>query len=174
MAVSKSTRRSTRDTNQPLREIFQKSPVSKDREQAWIHALLHSETGDPPLRFPVYSSLYLINTAAQQLVDALRTVSERFSIDETWSTYQQALVQSVRASASRNILATMAEIELTESWLFEAQCKIEEDRFRDPDEIYFQVREREEERAKQGFPPRIQFLDEELKVKPEPDSAESS
>lgn len=174
MAVSKNTRRSTTDTNEPLKQIFRQSQVSKDREKAWIHALLHSETGDPPLRFPVYSSLYLINTAAQQLVDALRTVSERFSIDETWSTYQQALVQSVRASASRNILATMAEIELTEAWLFEAQCKIEEEKFRDPDELYLQVREREEERAQQGFPPRIRFLDEEREAGPSSEPTESS
>ena len=105
MAVSKSTRRPTRDTNESLREIFNTSPITKQREQDWIHALVHSETGDPPLRFPVYSALYQINTAAQQLVDALRTVSERFSLDQTWSVYGQALVQYVRASASRNIVA---------------------------------------------------------------------
>jgi hypothetical protein len=83
MAVSKSTRRSTPDTNEPLKPIFRDSQVSKDRKEAWIHALLHSETGDPPLRFPVYNALYQINTASQQLIDAPRSVSERFSIDET-------------------------------------------------------------------------------------------
>jgi hypothetical protein len=49
MAVCKSTRRFTTDTNEPLKQIFRESPVSKDREKAWIHALLDSETGDPPL-----------------------------------------------------------------------------------------------------------------------------
>jgi hypothetical protein len=164
MAVSKSTRRSTPDTNQLLKEIFRNSQVSKDREQAWSRALLHSETGDPPLRFPVYSSLYLINTSAQQLVDALRTVSDRFSLDETWSVYGQALIQYVRASASRNILAAMTEIEHTEAWLFETQRRLEEKKFFDQDDIYFQVREREKDRIQQGLSPRIRFLDEKPKV----------
>jgi hypothetical protein len=174
MAVSKSTRRSTPDTNEPLKQIFRESQVSKDREKAWIHALLDSETGDPPLRFPVYSSLYLINTAAQQLIDALRSVSERFSIDETWSTYQQALVQFVRASATRNILAAMTEIEHTEAWLFETRRKLEEKKFLDPDDIYYQIRVREEERSQQGLPPRIQFLNEEPEPGPQSDPSESS
>jgi hypothetical protein len=173
MAVSKSTRRSTPDTNEPLKQIFRQSQVSKDREKAWIRALLGSETGDPPLRFPVYSSLYLINTAAQQLIDALRSVSERFSIDETWSTYQQALVQFVRASASRNILAAMTEIEHTEAWLFETQRKLEEKKFLDPDDVYHHVRDREEERIQQGLPPRIQFVDEEPETGPSPEPTES-
>ena len=174
MAVSKSTRRSTPDTNEPLKQIFRESQVSKDREKAWIHALLDSETGDPPLRFPVYSSLYLINTAAQQLIDALRSVSERFSIDETWSTYQQALVQFVRASASRNVLAAMTEIEHTEAWLFETQRKLEEKKFLDPDDVYYHVRDREAERSLQGLPPRIQFLNEEPEPGTESDPPESS
>jgi hypothetical protein len=123
---------------------------------------------------PSTSSLYLINTAAQQLIDALRSASERFSIDETWSTYQQALVQFVRASASRNILAAMTEIEHTEAWLFETQRKLEEKKFLDPDDVYYHVRDREAERAQRGLPPRIQFLDEEAELGPQSDPTESS
>jgi hypothetical protein len=169
MAVSKSTRRSTPDTNQSLKDIFRSSQVSADREQAWSRVLLHSETGDPPLRFPVYEHLYQINVHAQQLVSALRAVSDQFSINQTWSVYQQALVQYVRAASTRNILEAMAMTEHTESWLFQTQRNLEEKKFYDPDDIYYHVRDREAERPQQGLPPRIQFLNEEPGVK-QPDS----
>jgi hypothetical protein len=108
------------------------------------------------------------------MIDALRSVSERFSIDETWSTYQQALVQFVRASASRNILAAMTEIEHTEAWLFETQRKLEEKKFLDPEDVYYHVRDREEERAQEGLPPRVQFIDEEPETGPSPEPEKSS
>lgn len=164
MAVSKSTRRSTPDTNQALKDIFRTSQVSEEREKAWSRALLDSETGDPPLRFPVYEHLYRINVHAQQLIDALTAVRGRFSINHTWSLYQQALVQYVRAASTRNILEAMAEIEHTESWLFQTQRNLEEKKFVDPDDIYYDVRDREAERTQQGLPPRIRFLDEEPEV----------
>jgi hypothetical protein len=166
MAVSKSTRPSTSDTNQILREILQSNQVCSDREQSWSRALVHTETGDPPLRFPVYEHLYQINVHAQQLVNALRAVDKTFSINQTWSLYQQSLVQYVRAAATRNIMDAMAEVEHTEAFLFQALQYREEKKFYDPDDVYFEVRDREAERVQQGLPPRIQFLDEEPKVEP--------
>jgi hypothetical protein len=68
----------------------------------------------------------------------------------------------------------MTEIEHTEAWLFETQRKLEEKRFLDPDDIYYQIRDREEERAQQGLPPRIRFLDEEREAGTSSDPPESS
>lgn len=173
MAVSKNTRRSDPDTNQILKDILQSNKVSADREQDWSRALLQTETGDPPLRFPVYEHLYQINLRAQQLVDALSAVSDTFSINQTWLVYQQSLVQYVRAIATRNILTEMTEIEHTEAWLFQTQRGIEEKKFSDPDDVYFDVRDREAERVQQGLPPRIRFLDEKLDAKVRPKPAKS-
>jgi len=159
MAVSKSTRPSTSGTNQILQRILKSNQVCSDREKSWSRALTHSETGDPPLRFPVYECLYQINVHAQGLVDALRTVSEKFSINQTWAVYQESLVQYVRAAATRNIMDAMSEVEHTEAWLFQTLQHREEKRFSDPDDVYFAVRDREAERAKRGLPARIQFLD---------------
>jgi hypothetical protein len=171
MAVSKNTRRSDSDTNQSLKEILQSNKISANREQCWSRALLHTETGDPPLRFPIYEHLYQININAQALVDALRAVSDKFTLNQTWSVYHQSLVQYVRAAAARNILTEMTEIEHTEAWLFQTLRDREEKKFYDPDDVYFEVRDREAERTQQGLPPRIHFLDEEPKTKPpsEPD-----
>jgi hypothetical protein len=65
----------------------------------------------------VYACLYRINVHAQELVDALRDVSGKFSVDLGWHVYQEALVQYVRASATRSILTAMTEIEHTEAWV---------------------------------------------------------
>lgn len=47
-----------RPTQQTLKQIFRQSRVSKDREQVWIHAVVHSKTGGPPLRFSVYIRVF--------------------------------------------------------------------------------------------------------------------
>jgi hypothetical protein len=173
MAVSKRTRPSTSDTNQILKGILESNTVTSNREQGWSQALLHTETGDPPLRFPVYECLYRINVHAQGLVDALRTVSDRFSINQTWSVYQQSLVQYVRAAATRNIMDAMAEVEHTEAWLFQTLQHREEKKFRDPDDVYFEVRDREAERVKQGLPPRIRFVAEKAEARSRSKTAKS-
>jgi len=167
MAVSKSTRPSTFDTNQILRKILKSNRVSSDREQSWSRALVHSETGDPPVRFPIYECLYQINVHAQGLIDVLKTTSDKFSINQSLTVYQQSLVQYVRAAATRNIMDAMSEVEHAEAWLFQTLQHQEEKKFTDPDDVYFEVRDREAERAKEGLPPRIEFLETKPKTPPQ-------
>jgi hypothetical protein len=143
MAVSKNTRRSVPDTNALFQTFFQSSQVSEEREREWQEAVRHAGTGTPPLRFPVYEDLYFLNVYAQRMVDLLNEI-----------------VQYVRASASHERLSAMAGIEQTEAWLFESQRRGEEKSRRDPDDVYFLVRDREMERIQQGLSPRIRFLDD--------------
>jgi hypothetical protein len=121
--------------------------------------MAHSGEGTPPLRFPVYETLYLINVYAQKLVDLLEEVSVRFGIDHESLEYHQSLIQFVRAVAIQSIAEHMSDVEVTEEWLFERQRVSEENKLRDPDDVYIFVRQREAERIGQGLPPRIQFLD---------------
>lgn len=165
MAVSKNTRNSDSDTNEPFQTFFENSQVSEERERAWHEAVRHAGTGTPPLRFPVYEHLYSLNVSAQKMVDLLAEISSKFGFSQELSLYYQSLIQYVRAAASRDILAAMAEIEHTESWLFQSQYRVEERKFFDPDDVYFLVREREIERINQGLPQRIEFLDEKLAIK---------
>jgi hypothetical protein len=165
MAVSKNTRRSGPDTNELFQSFFLNSQVSEERERAWNNAVRHAGTGIPPLRFPVYEHLYLVNVHAQKMVDLLKEVSSRFALNRETSLYHQSLIQYVRAAASRDVLESMAEIEHTESWLFQSQRRDEEKKFYDPDDVYFLVREREAERINQGLAPRVKFLDEDLAIK---------
>jgi hypothetical protein len=160
MAVSKNTRRSYPDTNELFQSFFQNSQVTEERERAWHDAVRHAGTGTPPLRFPTYEYLYFLNVYAQKTVDLLKELSSRFGLNQETSLYHQSLIQYVRAGASRELLESMAGVEHTDAWLFESQLKLEEKNLRDPDDVYFLVRDREQERMQQGLPPRIRFLDD--------------
>jgi hypothetical protein len=159
MAVSKNTRSSESDTNKLFQSFFQTSQVSEARERAWHDAVRHAGTGTPPLRFPIYEHLYFLNVYAQKLVDLLKDLIAHGLHSEN-SLYHESLIQYVRAAVSSDLLESMTGIEHTDAWLFEGQRKIEEKSLRDPDEVYLLVRDREKERIEQGFPPRIQFLDD--------------
>lgn len=177
MATSKDTRRSGSETNPFFRELFKNSAVSQERERAWQDAVRHAGTGTPPLRFPAYEHLYLLNVYAQKLVELLEELSSKFAVCREYMPYCQSLVQYVRATVSVEIAEAMAEVEETEAWLFQSQQRKEEDRLRDPDDVYISVRQREVERINQGLPPRIQFLDqpparEEIRREKEPGSTE--
>jgi hypothetical protein len=165
MAVSKNTRRSDPDTNEVLHSFLQSSQVSEERKHEWMEAVRHAETGTPPLRFPAYEHLYLVNVHAQKLVDLLKEVTSRFGLNRDTCLYHQSLIQYVRAAACRDLMESMVEVEHTEAGLFQTQRHAEEKRFYDPDDVYFHVQEREVERTRQGLPPRIKFLDEGLTIR---------
>ena len=165
MAASKDNRASGYEPNLFFLELFRNLCDSGERERTWHTAMAHAGEGTPPLRFPVHETLYLINVHAQKLVDLLEEVSSQFGIDHESLAYHQTLIQFVRALTSQSIAAHMNDVEITEEWLFERRRVGEEEKLRDPDDVYISVRRREAERADQGLPPRIQFLDAPLPVK---------
>jgi hypothetical protein len=165
MATSKDTRRSGPDTNPFFRELFRKGQVSDKRQQEWQDAVGRAGTGTTPLRFPVYEHLYQFNLCAQKMFELLEELSNKFSIDPEARLYHQSLIQFVRASISLDIVEQMAGVEHTEAWLFQSQQRSEEGKLRDPDDVYITVRQREAERIKMGFSPRIRFIDEPRSVK---------
>jgi hypothetical protein len=160
MAVSKDTLTSLQGANPLFLELFRASNVSAEREQAWRDAVGFATTGVSQLRFPLYERLYQLNECAQRMVELLEDLSSKFSINPETMPYRQALIQYVRATTSQDVVDFMSGVELTEEWLFEGLRRKEEDRLRDPDDVYVTVRHREKERAQEGFPPRIRFLDE--------------
>ncbi len=159
MAVSKNTRKSATDTNHLLQRFFRNIQVPDDgREQVWREAVRHAEAGT--LRFPVYESLYFLNLYSQKLVDLIREMTGKFGIRPEQSLYHQAMIQQVRAGITSDVLGHMHGVEITEEWLFGCLRREEEKQFRDPDDVYLEVQEREKKRIKQGHPPRVRFLDE--------------
>ena len=162
MAVSKHSRPSGCETNPFFLELFRERAESDERDRAWHTAIAHAGKGEPPLRFPIYETLYLINVHAQKLVDLLEDVGKRFGIDSEFRAYQQSMIQMVRAVTSHSITEYMSDVEITEEWLFERLWMKEEKKLRDPEDAYLEVQRQEAERIEQGLPPRVQFLDESL------------
>jgi hypothetical protein len=160
MAVSKHTCKDAPGANPFFLKLFGNSRVSEERERAWHDTVRHAGTGSPPLRFPAYEHLYLLNVYAQKMVELLEDLGGKFSINREPMLYRQSLIQYVRASASQDIVDFMSGVELTEAWLFENQRRKEENSLRNPEDVYYSVRHRETERAQQGLPPRVRFLDE--------------
>ena len=165
MATSNDTRRSGPDTNPFFRELFRNSQVSDKRQQEWHDAVRRAETGTTPLRFPVYEHLYQFNLCAQKMVELLEELSSKFAIDPKALLYNQAMIQYLRAVISVDIVESMAGVEHTEAWLFQSQQRSEEEKLRDPDDVYIAVRQREAERIKMGLSPRIRFIDEPRSAK---------
>lgn len=93
--------------------------------------------------------------------DLLEEVSSQFRIGEEQLACRQFQIQSVRASVTQEMLAHMADVELTDGWLFSILEREEEQSLRDPDDVYIDVRKREQQRIDQGLPPRIRFLDDD-------------
>src|ERR1700733_5604339 len=143
MAASKDTRRSSPETNPFFLKLFRNSKFSTERERAWRDAVRHAGTGDHRLRFPVYEPLYLLNVHAQKIVELLGELSGRFAICSAFMPYRQAMIQYVRASVSQDIADWMNGVEQTEAWLHQNQQRVEEEKIRDPDDVYTSVRLRE-------------------------------
>ena len=165
MAISKHTRPPGSDTNLFIRELFRNSQVSDKRQQEWQDAVRHAGTGTPPLRFPVYEQLYQFNLCAEKMVELLEELSNKFAIEPKALLYNQSLIQYARAVISLDIVESMAGVEHTEAWLFQTQQRSEEEKLRDPDDVYITVRQREAERIQMGLPARIRFLDQPRSVK---------
>jgi hypothetical protein len=160
MAFSKQDRASGCEINPFFLELFRDRSDSDERERLWHIAMAHAGEGTPPLRFPVYECLYLINVYSQKLVDLLDEACNRFGVEHESLVHYQSLIQGVRAGASQDIVSFMNDVELTEEWLFERLRVNEERKFRDPEDAYLEVRRREAERAEKGLPPLVQFLQE--------------
>jgi hypothetical protein len=160
MAVSKSTRRHTDDTRRRIQTLFRNSRVSEERRRAWYTATAHLEAGVAGLRFPVYEDLYNLNLHAQKLADLVGEISAKLSRPTEDVLYHQHLIQQIRSAVTSDVLDQMGDIEHIEGWLSESLRRSEERKLRDPEDIYLMVREQEEERARDGNPPRIRFLDD--------------
>ena len=165
MAASKHTRKGEPGTNPVFRELFLNSQISTEREQEWQNAVRHAGTGIPPLRFPVYENLYQFNLCAEKMVELLEELSSKFAIEPKALLYHQSLIQYARSVISLDIVESMAGVEHTEAWLFQTQQRSEEEKLRDPDDVYITVRRREAERIKLGLPPLIRFIDKPRSVK---------
>jgi hypothetical protein len=107
----------------------------------------------PKLR--IYESLFLLNQGVDQVVATLRGM-EKFSFADKESLQSvQAEIEEVRASMNADFTERLADSERFDEGRFWKQRRAFEKQWRDPDDVYIDVESREEERKKQGLPPRV-------------------
>ena len=125
----------------------------------------------PKLR--IYESLFLLNEGVDHVIAVLRSM-ENFPFADKDSV-QSALVEieEVRADVNADFVEELADLERVDEGRFWKQKRAYEKKWRDPDDVYIDVEQREEERKTQGLPPRIGIVpysavaDEEKRIEEE-------
>ncbi len=107
----------------------------------------------PKLR--IYESLFLLNQGVDHVVALLRGM-EKFSFADKESLQSgQVEIEEVRCSVNADIVERLVDSERFDEGRFWKQKRAFEKKWRDPDDVYIDVERREEERKKQGLPPRV-------------------
>ena len=112
----------------------------------------------PSVRSPklrIYESLFLWNQGADQLVVTLRSMEKLPFADKESLQTAQLTVEEVRANVNADFVEELGEMERLDEGRFCKQKRAYEKKWRDPDDVYLDVEEREQERKQQGLPPRI-------------------
>jgi hypothetical protein len=110
----------------------------------------------PKLR--IYESLFLLNQGVDHVVALLRGM-EKFPFADKESVQSAvAEIEEVRCDMNADFVEHLADSERHDEGRFWKQRRAYEKKWRDLDDVYLSVEEREEERKKQGLPPRVGIL----------------
>jgi hypothetical protein len=103
----------------------------------------------------VYESLFLLNQGIDHVVALLRDMEKIPFADK--GSVQCAIVEieEVRCDVNADFTEHLADSERFDEGTFWKQRHAFEQKWRDPDDVYIDVERREEERKKQGLPPRV-------------------
>ena len=119
----------------------------------------------PKLR--IYESLFLLNEGMDHVITLLREI-EKFPFADKQSV-QCAIVEieEVRCDMNADFTEKLADRERFDEGRFWKQRREFEKKWRDPDDVYIDVQQREEERKKRGLPPRVGVLPHSLAAEEE-------
>lgn len=110
----------------------------------------------PKLR--VYESLFLLNQGVNHVLAVLHGM-ERFPFADKEDLHGgQARIEEVRANVNAAFAEHLMDSERRDEGRFWKQRRAYEKKWRDPDDVYLSVEEREEERKKQGLPQRVGII----------------
>src|SRR6266567_5525186 len=125
------------------------------------------------LKLRIYESLFLLNLGVDQVVATLRGM-EKFPFARKDSLQSAvAEIEEVRAGMNADFIEELGDRERFDEGRHWKQRRAFEKKWRDPDDVYIDVERREEERKKQGLPPRIGIVpysavaDEEKRIEEE-------
>src|SRR5215831_11569215 len=114
------------------------------------------------LKLRIYESLFLLNEGVDHVIALLRGM-KKLPLAEKES-LQTAVVEieEVRCDVNADFTEKLADCERFDEGRFWKQRREFEKKWCDPDDVYINVQRREEERKKQGLPPRLGVLPHSL------------
>ena len=102
-----------------------------------------------------YESLFLWNQGVDQVLTILRRLEKLPFADKRALHCTQAEIEELRAGVNADFVEEIGERERLDQGRFWKQRRAYEKTLEDPDDVYFEVEEREEQRRKQGLPARL-------------------
>jgi hypothetical protein len=113
----------------------------------------------PKLR--IYEYLFLLNQKLQETVQILKRLEKCPWLRRDFLRSFQIEVEDLRAQTNFEVIEHMSDRE-QHDWAHFGKLRREWDRqFEDPDDVYLKAEHREEERRKQGLPPRLGIIPHE-------------
>jgi hypothetical protein len=110
----------------------------------------------PKLR--IYESLFLLNEGMDHVITLLREMEKLPFADKESVQCAVVEIEEVRCDMNADFTEKLADTERFDEGRFWKQRREFEKKWRDPDDVYIEVGRREEERKKQGLPPRLGVL----------------
>src|SRR6266436_5054409 len=107
----------------------------------------------PKLR--IYESLFVLNAGIDHVVALLRDMGKFPFVDKDSMQCAIVEIEEVRCDVNADFTEHLADSERFDEGHFWKQRRAFEKKWRDPDDVYIDVERREEERKKQGLPPRV-------------------
>ncbi len=132
-----------------------------------IRSPLHTQPSGRSAKLRIYESLFLLNEGVDHVIALLRGMENLPLIDK--ESLQSAVVEieEVRCDVNADFTEKLADSERFDEGRFWKQRRDFEKKWRDPDDVYIDVQRREEERKKQGLPPRLGVLPHSVVVEEE-------
>jgi hypothetical protein len=115
----------------------------------------------PSARSPkqrIYESLFLLNEGMDHVITLLREMEKLPLADKQSLQCAVVEIEEVRCNMNADFTEKLADSERFDEGRFWKQRRVFEKKWRDPDDVYIEVGRREEERKKQGLPPRLGVL----------------
>ena len=123
-----------------------------------IRSPLHTQPSARSPKLRIYESLFRLNEGMDHVIALLRGM-ETLPLAEKESLESAVVeIEEVRCDVNADFTEKLADSERFDEGRFSKQRRDFEKKWRDPDDVYLDVHRREEERKKQGLPPRLGVL----------------
>lgn len=123
-----------------------------------MRSLFPTQTSARSRKLRIYESLFLLNQGVDYVITLLRGMEKFPFAHKDDLQCGQAQIEEVRADVNAAFAEHLLDSERHDEGRFWKQRRAYEKKWRDPDDVYLSVEEREEERKKQGLPPRLGII----------------